>query len=141
MKLPGHQSGTPMSPVRDDLSPQGRKLLRLLLGVVSNQRFQLGDPSTYIGYRECCDRLGLIQPGMDVPWGRLLQLNGLNDLNGWTMLHGLPAVSGLIVNVSGDRAWYPGGDYFKSHRRPDPDFDWWKDEIAKAARFNWKPYV
>jgi hypothetical protein len=49
---------------------------------------------------------------MEVPWGRLLQLNGLNDLNEWTKRNRLPAISGLIVNVTGDRAWYPGGDYF-----------------------------
>jgi hypothetical protein len=129
------------SSIRDDLSPAGRKLLRLLLKVAAAPGFQLGDPSTYIGYRDCCDRLGLIQPGMDVPWGRLLQRYGLNDLNEWTLRHGLPAVSGLIVNVSGDRAWYPGGDYFHSHGRPDPDFDWWKDQVAKAVAFNWKPYL
>lgn len=127
--------------IRNDLSPQGRNLLSLLLTVLNRPTFRLGDPSTYIGYRDCCDQLGLIQPGMDVPWGRLLQQNGLNDLNEWTMRHSLPAVSGLIVNVRGDRAWYPGGDYFKSHGRPDPDFDWWKDEVAKAATFDWKPYL
>jgi hypothetical protein len=130
-----------ISTTREDLSPQGRKLLRLLLRVLASPQFQLGDPSTYIGYRDCCDHLGLIKLGMEVPWGRLLQANGLNDLNEWTMRRSLPAVSGLIVNVSGDRAWYPGGDYFRSHGRPDPDFDWWKDEVAKAVKFNWKPYL
>lgn len=129
------------SSVRDDLSLQGRDLLRLLLRVFASPQFQLGDPRTYIGYRDCCDRLGLIKPGMEVPWGRLLQLNGLNDLNEWTKRHGLPAVSGLIVNVSGDRAWYPGGDYFKSHGHPDPDFDWWKHEVAKTVKFKWNPYL
>jgi len=127
--------------LRADLSPQGRKLLKLLLKVLASPQFRLGDPSTYIGYQDCCDQLGLITPDMDVPWGRLLQQNGLNDLNNWTMRHRLPAVSGLIVNISGDHAWYPGGDYFKSHRRPDPDFDWWKDEVAKAVKFKWNPYL
>jgi hypothetical protein len=131
----------PATHVRDDLSAAGRKLLRLLIEVASAPGFQLGDPSTYIGYRDCCDRLGLIRSGMDVPWGRLLQPHGLNDLNEWTKRHRLPTISGLIVNVSGDRAWYPGGDYFKSHGRPDPDFDWWEDEVAKAIAFNWKPYL
>lgn len=123
------------------LSPQGKRLLELLMEVVTSPHFKLGDPSTYIGYRECCERLGLIKPGMDVPWGRLLQANGLDDLNEWTLRHELPAVSGLIVNVSGDRAWYPGGDYFKSHRRPDPDFDWWKTEEAKAVAENWSAHL
>ena len=128
-------------PIRDNLSPQGRDLLLLLLTVIANPKFQLDNPSTYIGYRDCCDRLGLIKSGMDVPWGRLLQQNGLNELNDWTMYKRLPAVSGLIVNVSGDRAWYPSGDYFKSHGRPDPDFDWWKGEIAKATTLNWNSFV
>jgi hypothetical protein len=127
--------------IRDDLSLQGRDLLRLLLRVIAISQFRLGDPSTYIGYWDCCDHLGLIKPGMEIPWGRLLQQNGLNDLKDWTMRNGLPAVSGLIVNVSGDRAWYPSGDYFKSHSRPDPDFDWWKDEVAKTVNFKWNPYL
>jgi len=126
---------------RSDLSSQGHILLQLLLDVMAGPQFKLGDPSTYIGYRDCCDQLGLITPGMDVPWGRLLQQNGLNDLNDWTVRHKLPAVSGIIVNVSGERAWYPGGDYFKSHGRPDPDFDWWKQEVANAAKFNWNTYI
>jgi hypothetical protein len=129
------------SPIRDELPPEGRELLRLLVSVIKNQHFRLHDPTTYVGYQKCCEQLGLITPGMDVPWGRLLQLNGLNHLNEWTIRFGLPAVTGLIVNVSGDRAWYPGGDYFKSHGRADPDFDWWKDQIAKAAKFNWQPYL
>ena len=130
-----------VTPVVSGLSPQGQKLLRVLLGVIRSPKFQLGDPSTYIGYKECCDRLGLLVPAMDVPWGRLLQQCGLNDLNEWTKCHRLPAISGLIVNISGDRAWYPGGDYFNSHGRRDPDFVWWNDEITKSAGFNWGQFV
>lgn len=125
---------------RDNLSPQGRDLLKLLLRVIANPKFQLGNPSTYIGYRDCCDHLGLINQGNE-PWGRLLQRNGLDELNDWTMRHRLPSVTGLIVNVSGERAWYPGGDYFKSHGRPDLDFDWWKEEVAKAKTFKWNPHL
>lgn len=123
------------------LPAEARKLLALLLDVCAAPEFRLGDPATYIGYRECCDRLGLIKPGMEVPWGRLLQAHGLNELNAWTKRHGLPAITGLIINRSGDRAWYPGGDYFKSHDRPDPDFDWWKDEVAKAVHYQWKSHL
>jgi hypothetical protein len=125
----------------DGLPPQGRRLLRLLLEVMKDARFKLGDPATYIGYKECCERLGLVKQDMDVHWGRYLQQNGLNDLNEWTMRHGLPAISGLIVNVTGDRAWYPGGEYFTSHRRLDPDFDWWEKQVAKAAAFQWKKHI
>ena len=125
--------------IRDDLSEQGRSLLRLLLEVLAGPTFNLGDPLTYIGYRDCCDRLGLIKPGMDIPWGRMLQLNGLNNLNESIMRHWLPAVCGFIVYVSGDRVWYRGGDYFRSHGCQNPDFDWWKSEVAKAVAVIWKP--
>ena len=85
--------------------------------------------------------IGVVTPGMDVPWGRLLQQNGLTDLNEWTQRHDLPRVSGLIVIQSGDRQYLPGGDYFKSNGRNENDFVWWEQQANAGAKFNWKPYI
>src|SRR6266481_3602135 len=101
--------------IRDDMSAQGRTLLRLIVKHAKSKVFSPGNPETYLGYKECCEMIGVVTPGMDVPWGRLLQQNGLTELNEWTQRHDLPRVSGLIVNQSGDRQYLPGGDYFKSN--------------------------
>jgi hypothetical protein len=77
----------------------------------------------------------------DVPWGRLLQPNGLNDLNDWTQRHNFPRITGLIVNQSGDRQYWPGGDYFASNGRPDMDGEWWEQQASEAAKIDWQPFL
>lgn len=127
--------------IRDDISPKGRQLLTLIVTRLRAKGFAPGSPETYLGYRECCEQLGVATPDMDVPWGRLLQQHGLNDLNGWTQRHGFPRVTGLVVNQSGERQYFPGGDYFASNGRKDTDFSWWEGEAKAAAVFDWKPYL
>lgn len=133
-------TNTPNS-VRDDLSSRGRALLALIVQHAATSGFIPGDPSTYLGYKDCCVALGVAPATADVPWGRLLQQHGLNDLNEWTVLHDLPRVTGLIVNQSGDRQYWPGGDYFQSNGRPDMDGPWWEDQAKLAAQLNWKPFL
>jgi hypothetical protein len=127
--------------VRSDLTPQGRKLLKLIVQHAATSSFEPGDPSTYLGYKECCVALGAAPAHADLPWGRLLQQQGLNDLNEWTKRHSLPRVTGLIVNQTGDRQYWPGGDYFASNGRPDMDGVWWEDQARQAAQMNWQPFL
>jgi len=127
--------------IRDDLSSQGRNLLKMIVQHVATSRFVPGDPSTYLGYKECCVALGAAPAHADLAWGRLLQRHGLNDLNEWTQRHSLPRVTGLIVNQSGDRQYWPGGDYFASNGRPDMDGTWWEDQARQAARKDWQPFL
>ncbi|HYE32476.1 MAG TPA: hypothetical protein VEH27_13685 [Methylomirabilota bacterium] len=115
-------------------------LLKLLVQVMNSSGFKTGAPETYIGYQECCDRLGLQNP-QNEHWGRFLQRHGLNDLNGWTKVHGFPKITGIIVNQRGDRAFRPGPDYFKSNGQKDGEWQWWENEVAQAAKFDWSPYV
>ena len=69
--------------------------------------------------------------------GPLLQQHGLNELNEWTIQSNLPRVTGLIVNQSGDRQYWPGGDYFASNGRPDMDGEWWEEQARLAAALDW----
>jgi hypothetical protein len=84
-------------------------LLKVIVRHGASDQLIPGDPRSYLGYKECCVELGIAPADADLPWGRLLQLNGLNDLNDWTKRHDLPRVSGLIVNQSGERQFWPGG--------------------------------
>lgn len=127
--------------VRDDLAAAGRRLLELVVERVQSADFQPGNPQTYLGYKECCVVLGAAPPEADLPWGRLLQRHGLNELNGWTQRHDFPRVTGLIVNQSGDRQYWPGGDYFTSNRRSDMDGEWWEQQAKQAAGFDWARFL
>ncbi len=127
--------------IKADLTVDGRRLLQLIVNQVDSDGFIPGDPRTYLGYKECCVALGVAPADAELPWGRLLQKCGLNDLNGWTQRHNLARVTGLIVNKSGDRQYWPGGDYFVSNKRPDMDGPWWEDQARQAAQFDWKPFL
>lgn len=127
--------------IRNSLSPNGRQLLNVIVQHVANRGFKAGDPSTYLGYKDCCVALAVAPASGDIPWGRLLQKHGLSDLNEWTNRHNLPRVSGLVVNQTGDRQYWPGGDYFGSNGRPDMDGTWWEDQAKKAAQMDWRPYL
>lgn len=127
--------------IRSDLSDNGRRLLQLIADQIHSAAFVAGDPRTYLGYKECCVALGVAPADADVPWGRLLQKHGLNDLNGWTQRHGFARVTGLIVNQAGDRQYCPGGDYFASNGRPDMDGPWWEDQARQAGKFDWQPFL
>jgi hypothetical protein len=125
----------------DDLTPEGRRLLKLIVRHVGSAKFRPGDPKTYLGYKKCCVALGIAPADERLPWGRLLQRFGLSDINEWTIRHNFPRVTGLIVNQIGDRQYWPGGDYFASNRKTDMDGPWWKKQAELATRFDWKPYL
>jgi hypothetical protein len=136
-----HMKAESENQIRGDLPERGRALLQLIANRLADPAFVPGDPSTYLGYKECCVALGVAPPDADLPWGRLLQPHGLNDLNGWTQRHNFPRITGLIVNQTGDRQYWPGGDYFASNGRPDMDGDWWEQQAREAARIKWQPFL
>lgn len=127
--------------IRTDLSQEAKKLILIITEAIKSRRFQPGHPETFLGYKECCDRLGLTTPEMDVHWGRLLQQHGLDDLNAWTIRYELPRVSGLIVNQEGERKYLPGGDYFSSNGRPNFDFIWWDGQVSRSLKFDWSKVI
>ncbi len=117
------------------LSPEGKRLLAYVAG-----KLKIADPSdprTFPTYSDAHAALGLQQIGKDV--GQSLQLQGLNNLAGFVVANGLPAITGLIVRkVERD----PGKGFFVSYGKDDvEDIGWWLDEISKAARVNWSLYL
>ena len=56
--MKGKSSNT--NSIRDDLSPKGRAPLKVILARLASMDFIPGDPSTYLGYKECCVSLGAI---------------------------------------------------------------------------------
>jgi len=123
----------------DGLSEQARNLLRLLVARFREPWFALADRRTYYGYEEALVALGFTpQPGRIGP--QLLP-RGLEDLAFWIRDRGLPAITGLIVNKSGQREGLPGGDYFEVYGQPDGAEDWWRDELRQAKLFDWTPFL
>ena len=125
----------------EELQPAGRALLVLIIEHVRTAGFRPGDPRTYLGYKECCVALGVAPDEADLPWGRLLQQNGLNELNGWTQRNDFPRVTGLVVHQGGERQYWPGGDFFRSNHRPDMDGEWWEQQALQAATFDWESFL
>lgn len=64
--------------IRTDLSKEGKALLLIITESIKGKRVQPGHPETFLRYKECCDRLGITTPEMNVHGGRLLQQHGLD---------------------------------------------------------------
>jgi len=117
------------------MKPEAQKLLDLIVELIGDGRFLPGKPETYLGYREAHVLLELEQRGGT--WGRSLQVQGLNDLAHWTGETGVPAITGLIVNIADHR---PGPGYFKEFNGGREDDAWWMEEVRNALIFDWSSY-
>ncbi|MGB3620304.1 MAG: hypothetical protein WBA20_03065, partial [Ketobacter sp.] len=117
-----------------DLDLQGKNLLELLVSKLKT--VVPGRPETYIGYKECHDRLGL--PQMREKWGESLKPQGLSSLADWTKANIKPGITGIIINLS---TMEPGKGYFDLFGKNDGDYAWWADQIAKSKAYDWSPYI
>ena len=117
-----------------DLDLQGKNLLELLVSKLIT--VVPGRPETYIGYKECHDRLGL--PQMREKWGESLKPQGLSSLADWTKANNKPGITGIIINLS---TMEPGKGYFNFFGKDDDDYAWWADQIAKSKAYDWTPYI
>lgn len=127
-----------------ELSEQGQRLLRVLVGEIRGNRIAANRPETFLGYGETIE---LLQLPPSAPRGetegQTLQLNGLNDLARWIRSKPtLPKITGLIVMQAGPEALTPGGGYFKEYGIPrtGKEYAWWLDEARKSLEFNWSPF-
>ncbi len=116
------------------LDIEGARLLSLLVRLLPN--VEPRDPSTFISYKDAHDRLQLSQ--VRETWGESLKAQGLISLAEWTNTTGKPAITGLIIDRS---SMMPGRGYFDLFGRPEEDFIWWAQEIARAKDFDWRPYL
>jgi len=119
-----------------DLNKQEKQLLAFLVEKVKG--VTPGDPQTYVGYKEVHTALGLVQMGGT--WGRSLQYQGLHALAEWTARHGLPAITGIVVDRS---THMPGDGFFALFNRANDDdkWSWWKDQVRLAQEYDWSPYL
>ncbi len=134
-----------MKSTQTELSPQGQKLLALLVSEINKGRLNINAPEDFLGYGEALDLLNLPP---DAPRGetdgQTLQLHGLNDLARWIKTREkFPKVTGLIVWKKGPEKGTPGGGYFKEYNIPrnGKEYAWWLDECRKALVFDWSPIL
>lgn len=122
-----------------DLSSSGQELLRLLVRHIEQNKFSVGYPSSYLGYGQIREELGIPRDTSRTD-GEVLKEHGLNDLANWIKEEGHPALTGLIVNK---QRGLPGPGYFGVYGRTgsDGDKDWWDEQVLWAMDFDWNPYI
>lgn len=119
------------------LSAAALKLLKLLVDLVKDRDFVLG--KSHIGYENTLHALSIpVMPGRA---GEQLKQHGLSELAVWLHKSGLPAITGIIVNVSGQRKNLPGGEYYEAFGRQDGDETWRLSEIRRAVSHDWSAVV
>jgi hypothetical protein len=117
-----------------DLDEPGHRLLAYL--VAHLPAVEPKDPRTFVGYKDAHDALGL--PLLGASYGVSLKSQGLNSLADWTVSHGLPGITGLIVDRE---KLQPGEGYFKLLGFDKDPFAKWANEIARAKVFDWSAYL
>ena len=123
--------------MQTELGPKGAKLLAVLVGEIRRGRFRAGEPTTFLGYGEALDLLGIPRRGRA---GQQLQREGLTELNEWTRTRtAVPKIAGLIIDKQRKR---PGPGFAPSHGHEEADWEgWWRAEAARAIAFDWSPYL
>jgi hypothetical protein len=119
------------------LSAAALKLLRMLLEMIKDRDFIVG--RSQIGYEETLHALGI--PVADGRAGEQLKRHGLTELAEWLRDSNLPAITGIIVNISGPRKNLPGGEYYEAFGRIDGDEDWRIAEIRKSVACDWAAWL
>ncbi|MDF4026298.1 hypothetical protein P3W24_15095 [Luteibacter sp. PPL201] len=117
-----------------DLDDSGLRLLAYLVAHLPKAKPH--DPRTFVGYKDAHDALGLSLLGSS--YGVSLKSQGLNSLADWTVDHGLPGITGLIIDRE---KLYPGEGYFKLFGFDEDPFNKWANEIARAKAFDWSSYL
>ena len=112
-----------------------RPLLRELVAHIDDGGVIANDPRTFLGYGELHERLGLELLGPT--HGLSLRRQGMDELAHWTKEHGLPAISGLIIDKGN---LIPGEGYFE-YFFGEEDYARWAEEIQKAVEFDWLPFL
>ena len=129
----------PISPLRPNreiahqLSPAALKLLQLLIEIVRDKDFVPG--RSQIGYEETLHALGI--PVAEGRAGQQLKQHGLVELAECLNDLKLPAITGIIVNISGQRRNLPGGEYYEAFGKNDGDEIWRLSEIRKSMGWDW----
>lgn len=113
-----------------ELNEEGHRLLRLLVSLLPAANPER--PDKMIGYKDAHERLGLSNVRGD--WGASLKAQGLENLAEWTKAKDKPAITGIIVNQQDSS---PGQGYFSLFERQNPDWTWWRSQVAAAKAYDW----
>jgi hypothetical protein len=131
-------AGLPKSqPHTSPLSSPALRLLKLLVDMVKDKDFVIG--RSQIGYEATLNALGIrVAEGRA---GEQLKRHGLTELATWLLESRLPAITGIIVNISGQRRNLPGGEYYEAFGRADADEKWRNEEIRKSVSQDWTTFL
>lgn len=119
------------------LSSKGLKLLGLIHDGFRAKTILPNRPDTYPSYTFLLKKLGL--PTKPRP-GKMLQNNGLDELDFWSLDLDLPPITGIIIEEGTKR---PSGGFYASHRVPprsDKD-EWWKQQMLRVIDHDWSQYL
>jgi hypothetical protein len=114
------------------LSAQADKLLRYIVGKISDGDIIADHPRTYLTYKGCHDDLDLSLHGPT--YGISLLNHGLSEIAEVLRDNGEPAISSLIVNKEDS---LPGKDYFRFHSREVEDYEWWLSQARISLTHDW----
>jgi hypothetical protein len=124
------------------LPSAGEAILRELVRHIESGTVVVDDPLTYVGYKTIHDALRL--PKLHGTYGDSLTEQGLADLAEWTKRDRHPAITGLVIDMTPANPRYltPGNGYFELFDRPtNPDYPWWRAEIAKSLEYDWARFL
>jgi hypothetical protein len=116
------------------LDYNGIALLTYLVGKLDN--VIAGKLSTYVGYKQTHDEMGLALEGST--YGESLKHQGLSNLADWTESTKKPAITGLIIDVT---SLMPGEGYFLLFQKTNEDFLWWEEQIKLSKATDWSSYI
>lgn len=123
------------------LSQDGLRLLTILRQQLAAETIDLGRPETFPRYKEIVTRFGLVPVKGRSIVQQVRRQCGLDNLDEWTRRYGLPAISGLVVTEK-DRQIAPGKLFFDLHaKQRNRDLDWWRDQVRRAATYDWDRVV
>lgn len=119
-------------------SDAAQAILVVLVRHIDRGEFRADLPASFLGYGEVLDELR-IRRDPTKTHGETLNEHGLDQLAYWAKDEDHTAVTGLVINKIEVQ---PGPGYWRLYGKDKKaDRDWWLDQIDKALKYNWKPFL
>jgi hypothetical protein len=116
------------------LDDSGRRLLTMLVAHLPTAN--VNRPDKMMGYKDAHLHLGLQNIRGD--WAESLKAQGLDNLAHWTKDDAKPGITAIIVN---QESFSPGAGFFKLFGRKDNDFDFWREQVEAAKKYDWTSFL
>lgn len=115
----------------------GLPILEFLVRHMKEAGIRVGDPLSYVGYKEVHDALGWkVVEGLNA--GESLKRLGLEELAVSTKEEEHPAITGLIINKTKRR---PGNGYYTLFGKEPSDSQLWHREMRKSEKYRWERFL